>query len=230
MKKNKKGKLIVIEGTDGTGKGTQFLRLIERLRKTERKISTFDFPQYDKPSSFFVTQYLNGKYGTADQVGPYKASVFYAVDRFDIAPDIRKKKAAGDLLISNRYVESNMGHQGAKIKSRKERLKFFKWLKEMEYEILGIPRPDLCIILHMPAEIAQKLVDKKAKRGYIKGKKRDIHEADINHLKLAEKTYLEIAGLFPKTHVVVECVEKGRLLSIDEVHEKIWKIVKNHIS
>ena len=108
-------------------------------------------------------------------------------------------------------------------------MKFFNWLKETEYGILGIPKPDLCIILHIPADVAQKLVDKKAKRKYIGGKKRDIHEADLGHLKLAEKTYLEIARLFPKTYVVVECMDKGRLLSIDEVHEKIWKIVKNNI-
>ncbi|MDE2000985.1 MAG: thymidylate kinase [Patescibacteria group bacterium] len=225
----KKGKLIIIEGTDGTGKGTQFAKLIERIKRSGKKVATFDFPQYGKPSAFFVEQYLNGKYGTAKQVGPYKASLFYAMDRFDIAPKVAEALREGKMVVSNRYVESNMGHQGAKIADRAKRMRFFRWVKDTEYGLLDIPKPDLCIILHIPAEIAQQLVDKKASRKYIHGRKRDIHEADLGHLKLAERVYLEIARLFPKTHVVIECVEKGRLLSIDEVHEKIWRAVKNRI-
>ena len=228
----KKGNFIVIEGTDGSGKTKQFEKLVSRLCKEGRKVAKFDFPQYDKPSSYFVREYLNGNYGTAYEVGPKKGSLFYAVDRFDAGFSIRKAEKAGKICISNRYIGSNMGHQGGKISTKKRRKEYFKWLNELEFGILGIPKPDLNIILHVPAEIAQKLVDNKSAnmRRYANGKKRDIHEADIKHLKHAEIVYLEIAKLFPKNFIVVECVEKGRLLSIDEIHEKIWKIVKKVIS
>ena len=227
----KKGKFVVIEGTDGSGKTKQAKKLIARLRKMGHKVAEFDFPQYGKSSSFFVREYLNGNYGTSDEVGPLKGSLFYALDRFDAGFSIRKAEKEGRICISNRYIGSNMGHQGGKILTKKGRREYFKWLNELEFEILGIPKPDLNIILHVPAEIAQKLVDNKSAnmRKYANGKKRDIHEADIKHLKHAEMVYLEIAKLFPKNFVLVECVEKGRLLSIDEVHEKIWKIVKKVI-
>jgi dTMP kinase len=228
----KKGNFIVIEGTDGSGKTKQAKKLASRLIKEGHKIAEFDFPQYDKPSSFFVREYLNGNYGSADEVGPLKGSLFYALDRFDAGFSIRRAEKEGRICISNRYIGSNMGHQGGKILTKKGRREYFKWLNELEFEILGIPKPDLNIILHVPAEMAQKLVDKKSEsmRKYANGKKRDIHEADIRHLKHAEMVYLEIAKLFPKNFVLVECVEKGRLLSIDEIHEKIWKIVKKVIS
>ncbi len=228
----KQGKFIVIEGTDGSGKTKQFEKLVSRLRKIGKRVAEFDFPQYSKPSSFFVREYLNGRYGGADKVGPKKGSLFYALDRFDAGFAIRRAEEMGKICVSNRYIGSNMGHQGGKIKTRKGRREYFKWLENLEFGILGIPRPDVNIILHVPAEIAQSLVDKKGKamRKYANGKKRDIHEADIKHLKHAEMVYLEIAKLFPKNFILVECFEKGRLLSIDEVHEKVWKIVKKVIA
>lgn len=225
-KNHKKGIFIVIEGTDGSGKTEQFKKLIVKLKAHDFKIATFDFPQYEKPSSHFVKEYLNGKYGDWKEVGPYKASIFYALDRFGAGKEIEKELKTGKIVISNRYVASNMGHQGSKIKSKKERIKLYKWLGELEFEILGIPRPMLNIVLHVPAKTAQKLVDKKDKREYLKGAKRDIHEDDIEHLKQAEQAYLEIVKLFPKDFYLVECVESGKLLSIEEIHEKVWKIVK----
>ncbi len=221
-----KGIFIIIEGTDGSGKTEQFKKLITKLKAHNFKIATFDFPQYEKPSSYFVKEYLNGRYGSWEEVGPYKASIFYALDRFSADKEIKKELKRGKIVISNRYVASNMGHQGSKIKSKKERIKLYKWLDELEFEILGIPRPMLNIVLHVPAKIAQKLVDKKDEREYLKGTKRDIHEDDIEHLKQAEQSYLEIVKLFPKDFCLVECVENGKLLSIEEIHEKVWEIVK----
>ncbi len=217
---------IVLEGTDGSGKTEQFKLLIKRLGEEGYPIATFDFPQYGKPSAFFVEQYLNGKYGGWEDVGPYKASVFYALDRFDVGLKITEALKAGKIVVSNRYVGSNMGHQGAKITDRKELMKFLKWVYRFEYEIMGIPRPAISIILHMPAEIAQGFVDKKGAREYVGGIKRDIHEADIKHLERAEQTYLKIAELFPKDFAVVECYENGRVLSIDEIHQKVYEIVE----
>jgi dTMP kinase len=217
---------IVLEGTDGSGKTEQFKKLVKRLKTEGYKTATFDFPQYGKPSAFFVEQYLNGQYGGWEEVGPYKASVFYALDRFDVGFEISKALKEKKICVSNRYVSSNMGHQGAKIDDEKELISFLKWVARFEYEIMGIPRPDISIILHMPAEIAQKLVDKKGSREYLGGKKRDIHEEDLKHLKQAERTYLRIAELFPSNFIVVECFENGSILSIDEIHEKIYDIIR----
>ena len=229
MTKKTKGKFIVIEGTDGSGKTAQFKKLLPRLKRAGFPVATFDFPQYGKPSCYFVERYLNGEYGGWKEVGPYKASLFYAIDRFDIGRKIRAAISKGNVVISNRYVPSNMGHQGAKIADPRERKKFFKWLYDLEYRILGIPKPDLIVVLHMPARTAQKLVDQKGSREYVKGVKRDLHEADITHLLQAERTYLEMARMFPRDFKLVECVERGRLLSILEVHEKIWRIVEKRL-
>ncbi len=222
----KSGKFIVIEGTDGSGKTTQFKKLVSRLRKAGFKIATFDFPQYGKPSSYFVREYLNGNYGTWREVGPYKASVFYALDRFSAGRQISEWLNEGKIVLSNRYVASNMGHQGAKIKNKKERKDFFKWLYKLEYGIMNIPKPDLNIVLHMPADVAQKLVDKKGAREYVGGIKRDIHEADLQHLRQAEETYLYMVKTFPKDFKVVDCVKRGNLLSPEDIHKVVYKITE----
>jgi dTMP kinase len=223
-KTKRRGRLIVIDGTDGTGKTTQMALLVKRLRADKHQVGITDFPRYGLPSAYFVEKYLNGKYGQANEVDPSAASLFYALDRFDAKAEIKKMLAKPGVVVSNRYVSANMGHQGGKFSSRRERRKFFQWLDTLEHELLGLPRPDLTIILHVPAAIAQRLVDRKGRRAYIR-RKRDLHEADINHLKAAEQTYLEMVNLFPNFRVV-ECVEKGELLSPAAVHEKIWQTIQ----
>ena len=225
----KKGLFIMIEGTDGSGKGTQTNILVDRLKKENIKVEQISFPQYGEPSAFLVEEYLNGKYGTADQVGPYKASVLYATDRFAASPKIKKWLAKGKVVIANRYVASNMGHQGGKIKDRKKRQEYFDWNYNLEYNILQIPRPDINLILHVTPEISQELVDKKDDREYLKGKKRDIHEDDINHLINAEQAYLEIAQTYPEFSVI-ECVKNEKILTIEEIHAIIWKEIKKHLN
>ena len=222
--KDRKGRFIVIDGTDGSGKATQTKLLVEELALAGYKVEMTDFPQYGTKSAGLIEEYLNGKYG---QVGPEAASIFYAIDRFDASFKIRQWLKEGKVVISNRYVTANAGHQGGKIADDFQRLKFFKWLNNLEYVIFGIPKPDLNIILHMPAQMAQKLVDKKSadERKYANGKKRDLHEADIKHLKNAEKVYLEIAKLFPNTKLV-ECVADGKLLPPSAVHNKVWELVR----
>ena len=220
----KHGKFIVIEGTDGSGKTEQFERLILRLPE-DIKFATLDFPQYGRESSYFVRRYLKGEYGSGDEVGPKKASLFFALDRFDVSSEIKKWLGDGKLVVSNRYVASNMGYQGGKIEKKEEREKLFRWIHELEFETLGIPRPDLNIILHMPAVVSYELISKKGEQDYIGGKGCDIREADFDYLKRAEEAYLEIAKLFPKDFTLVECVDNGKLLPIEEVHERIWKVV-----
>jgi dTMP kinase len=219
------GKFIVIEGPDGSGKSEQFKRLIAKISPVA-KLQTAHFPQYQESSSYFVREYLAGNYGTVDQVGPYQASLFYAMDRFDAAGKrINRWLAEGDTVILDRYVGSNMGHQGAKINDEGERLVFFKWLYELEYHTLQIPKPNLNIILHVPARIAQDLRSKQAKKndGSIRN---DIHEQDLAYLEKTEKVYLQLATLFPEDFTVIECAPGGILLSIEEVHEKVWAVVQ----
>ena len=202
--------------------------LKKKLQEEGFKVSVFDFPQYEKPSAWFVEQYLNGKFGSLDEVGPYEAAVFYAIDRYAVKREIEDALQAGRLVISNRYVTASMGHQGAKITDKDKRQKFFQWLDKFEYEILGIHRPDLNIILHVPAEISQSLVDKKGYRGYVGGQRRDLHESNLEHLKLAEQVYLQMAEQFPHFYLV-ECFVSGKLLSPEEIHAKIWQLVLEKI-
>ncbi len=222
-----KGKFIVIDGTDGSGKATQAELLVKRLKKEKCKVKIFDFPQYGQKSAGLVEEYLNGKYGSAKEVGPYRASIFYACDRYDASFKIRKFLEAGFVIVSNRYVTANMGHQGGKIQNAKERKKYFDWLYELEYGIFGIPKPDLNIILHVDAAVAQKLVDSKGQRGYTK-KKRDLHEKDLKHLRDAEKVYLEIAKTM-KNFKLISCTQDKCIMDRSVISELIWKEVKKTI-
>jgi len=225
----KKGKFIVIDGTDGSGKATQSKLLTMRLKKEGYDVKMADFPQYGKKSAGMVEEYLNGKCGKAEEVGPYRASIFYACDRYDASFKIKKWIDNGKIVISNKYVAANMGHQGGKIKNKNKRKEYFKWLYDIEFKIFNIPKPDLNIILHVDATIAQKLVDKKEKRAYIEKGKRDIHEKDLKHLKNAERVYLEISKIF-KNFCLIECTEKGKIMTIEKVSNLIWnkinKIIK----
>ena len=220
------GKLVVIDGTDGSGKGTHAGMLIERLTRENRKVRLADFPQYGKVSAYFVEKYLRGEYGTGDEVGPYRASLFYALDRYDASFDMRTWLADGEIIISNRYVSSNMGHQAGKIADPVERAKCIAWLKELEYGMLALPKPDVNILLYVPPEIGQQLVDQKAAREYTQGKKRDIHEADIEHLRQASASYLEVAK--NEGWKVINCMLQDgvTLRTKDDIHEEIYAYLK----
>lgn len=218
---NTTGKLIVIDGIDGSGKGTQTKILIDRLLQDGYKVKMADFPQYDSRSSDFIKEYLNGKYGSAKEVGPFRASALFAVDRYDASFKIKAWLNEGYIVVSNRYVSSNMGHQGGKIIDPIKRKRFLDWVYDLEYNLFQIPKPDLNIILHVDAEIGFKLVENKEIRNYLSGEQRDIHEADINHLRSAEKVYLEIAKSYPN-FTLIECSKNGQILKRDEIHEMIW--------
>lgn len=221
--KVKNGKFIVLDGTDGSGKATQIGLLTERLKLKGFRPQVLDFPRYGMKSAYQVEQYLNGVYGSAKNLGPYIPSIFYATDRFAASFEARELLEKGATLISNRYVTASMGHQGGKITSHKERFKFYKWLNNLEYGIFQLPKPDLTLILHVPAGLAQKLVDKKAARKYIHGKKRDLHEKDLGHLKAAERTFLEISRKFG--YPIIECCDKNKILSPEIIADLIWKKV-----
>ncbi len=231
MQKN--GKFIVLDGTDGSGKTTQFRMLKDRLEKNGKKVKIADFPQYGKKSAGPVEKYLNGKYGTAKSVGPYRGSIFYACDRYDASFKIKKWLEDGRIVISNRYVSSNMGHQGGKISDKNERKKYFEWLYDLEFNIFKIPRPDLNVILHVEAEIAQKLIEEKRKhnrsRRYIENNEsKDIHEKDLQHLKDAEKVYLEISKMF-SDFTIIECTKNKKILTRKKINEILWNKIQKII-
>lgn len=214
------GKFIVIDGTDGSGKTVQANRLIERLRAEGRDSQLQDFPRYGKPSAWFVEKYLKGEYGSAAEVGPKLASVFFALDRYDAAPQIRESLSRGSILVSNRYVSANKGHQMGKIENPQDQMDFLGWLNEFEYNLMGIPKPDLTLLLHVPADIGFELSRSRD------GERTDIHQKDIEHLRAAERAYLRLPEIdTAENWKVVECVVDGKLLTIDAIHELIWSQV-----
>ncbi len=213
------GKFVVIDGPDGSGKSTQMKLLLNTLEVSGYDPAVFDFPQYGQPSAAMAEKYLNGDYG---KLGPQAASIFYAIDRFDASFKKRELMRQGKIIVSDRYVSSNAGHQGTKIDDYGERIKFYKWLDNLEFGIYNIPKPDLTIILHIPHEKTLELIDGRLQKG---GRAKDIHEQDVEHLKRAEQVYLEIAELMPNTRLV-ECVENGQLLTPNEIHGKVWELVR----
>ena len=149
------GKLIVIEGSDGSGKATQTRKLYERLRDLEVNVQRVTFPNYESESSALITMYLRGDFGgSAEAVNPYAAATFYAVDRFAGYKDWKNFYEQGGIVLSDRYVGSNMAYQAAKFKKKSERNKFWTWLEDLEFERFKLPRPDLTIFLDMPEKNA----------------------------------------------------------------------------
>lgn len=221
---NTSGTFLVIEGTDGSGKGTQFKLLVDRLRDEGYGVATFDFPQYDQPSSYFVKEYLNGNYGSGEDVGPYTSSLFYALDRYEASFKIREALKEGKIVLSNRFTGSNMAHQGTKFNHAEERRGYFIWLDNLEFQMLNIPRPDRSIVLRVPANIAQALVDQKEKRSYTENK-RDIHEADLAHMEKSVEVYDDLCQLFPKDFIRLDCVRNKELMDIETVAKLVWETV-----
>lgn len=219
------GLFIVLEGADGSGKTTQFNLLAERLKAMGFEIEVFDFPRYDHPSSHFVRQYLNGAYGPASSVSPYTASLFYALDRYEAAPAIRSALKENKIVLSNRFVGSNMAHQGSKFKNPVEQRGFFIWEDGLEFNLLNIPRPTINIYLRVPAETSFKLIGEKAARSYT-SKTHDEHEADIEHLRQSVATYDLLTQLFPKDFTAIECTKEGELLSVPEINNMIWEVLR----
>jgi dTMP kinase len=231
-----KGKFIVFEGIDGSGKNTQTRLLLDHFRRENRDVVTYDFPQYSAKSAGLLEEYLNGKYGSADEVGPYRASIFYACDRYDASFKIREWLDQGKILVCDRYLASNIGHQGGKIQDKAEREKFIKWLYNLEYGIFGIPKPDIIFILKTSPEFSRKLSPqitdkekKKKRKAYLGDKKRDIHEDDLTHLANSLNSYLEAAKEFPNDFRIIECIENKKLLSPEIIHQKVWKEIKKNI-
>ncbi|OGI77441.1 hypothetical protein A3C57_00735 [Candidatus Nomurabacteria bacterium RIFCSPHIGHO2_02_FULL_33_12] len=228
MNKKEKGKLIVIDGTDGSGKTTQIDLLAKRLKKDGFKIKTVDFPEYYKNFfGGFIGHCLSEQYFNFLKVHPKIASVLYAADRFESSSEIRKWLDGGYIVLANRYVSANQIHQGGKIKSNKKREAYLEWLDEMEYKVFKIPRPDIVLYLSLPIDIILKLIDernKKTKRSYLKNKK-DVHESDKDFLINSRKSAMWLATKL-KNFIKIDCAEKKSIRTREDIHEEVFNNIK----
>lgn len=211
------GKLIVIEGLDGSGKSTQLDILCKKLSDMGKENRRVSFPDYDSDSSALVKMYLSGKFGTKpSDVNPYAASLFYAVDRFaSFKTDWGDFYNRGGIIISGRYTTSNAIHQTSKM-PESEWKGFLDWLYELEYGKVSIPKPDLVIFLDMPIEVSQKLLS-----GRYNGDeaKKDIHESDVEYLAACRKAARFVAGY--SDFVTIPCAENGNPRSIEDISKEI---------
>jgi dTMP kinase len=228
----KKGKLIVIDGTDGSGKATQVALLVKRLKKEGKIVKVVDFPEYYKNFfGAFIGHCLSEQYYNFLNVHPKIASVLYAADRFESSEELRSWLKKGYIVVANRYVSANQIHQGGKIKNAKKRNDFIKWLDKMEYEVFGIPRPDVTLYLSLPINIVLQLLKErdssKMKREYLK-KKKDVHEADVNHLINSRKSALWLSKTIPN-FIKIDCAPKKEILSREQIHEMVYEKVKKII-
>ena len=222
------GKLFVIDGTDGSGKQTQFQKLQERLDKEGIEYKTVSFPNYDSPSSSLVKMYLSGEFGeNAKDVSPYIASTFYAADRYaTYKKDLEEYYNNGGLILADRYTTANMVHQAGKISDEKEREKFLTWLWDFEFNLYGLPVPTEAFFLNMPPEYAFKLMENR-KNKFTHEDKKDIHERDKNHII---DSYNAACSLVDKYNwYEVKCVKENKLRTIEDIHEEIYNEIKKHI-
>lgn len=231
INKNIGGKFFVIDGVDGSGKGTQTKILAKKLEEEGFNVLIADFPQYGNKSAALVEEYLNGKFGSAKEVTPYQASIFYACDRFAASKKLKEHLNQGGVIISNRYVSSNQIHQAGKIEDGKELDKFLDWLDELEFDIFKIPKPDKVFFLNVPFEIGRELVLKKSQeeRSYIDSnsdKKRDLHEEDEDHLKDAYNRACFLSKKFDYWEEI-KCYDGKNLRDIEDIHEELYKKILN---
>ena len=215
------GKLIVIEGTDGSGKSTQFRRLTERLTQEGKTFQKLVFPQYSEPSSALIRMYLGGEFGSKpSDVNAYAASAFYAVDRYASYKKVWGEfYEQGGLILSDRYTTSNAVHQASKEPAEKQ-ADFLKWLYELEYDRLGLPRPDLVIYLDVPTDFTEKMM---RGREAATNTAADIHEQDVEYLAVCRRTGRAAAEYYNWT--VINCVKDGAMRSIEDIHEEIYRHV-----
>jgi dTMP kinase len=217
--------LVAIEGIDGSGKGTQAGRLTERLRLEGVSVELLSFPRYQATRfGKAIGDFLNGRFGPLDQVHPILASLLYAGDRFESREVLKAAIQANEVVVLDRYVASNIAHQGAKLTgSLRQELK--EWVETVEFDIFALPKPDLVVLLDLPAEAAQKLIAKKSARSYT-DKKADLQEADGAYLAEVRRVYLELAANEPRWRIV-PCLKNGTLRPIGEIGDEIDEIVQS---
>lgn len=222
------GKLFVIDGTDGSGKQTQFQKLEERLKKDNIDYRTVSFPNYESSSSSLVKMYLSGEFGTnAKEISPYIASTFYAADRYaTFQIGYKEYYENGGIILADRYTTANMVHQAGKIDNSEEREKFLNWLWDFEFNLYHLPIPTEVFFLNMPVEKSLELI-KNRENKFTHDNKKDIHESDKNHLIDAYHAACEVAKKYDWYEI--ECVRNNQIRTIDDIHEEIYTEIKKHI-
>lgn len=222
-----KGKLIVIDGTDGSGKTTQKELLINHLKKDGHKIKTIHFPDYSNFFGGFIGHCLTEQYYNFVGVHPKIVSVLYAADRWESSEKIKKWLDDGFTVVLDRYVSANQIHQGGKISNVKKREAYIKWLDEMEYKVFKIPKPDITIYLSLPTELIARLIkerNKNAVRVYA-GNKKDVHEVDLDFQNNSRKSALWLST-YLKNFKKIDCADKKGILTREVIHEMVYKEVK----
>lgn len=217
-----KGLFIVLDGNDGSGKATQAERLGQYFKEKGTSYEKVDFPAYERNFfGAFVGECLAGQHGDFLHMDPKVASTLYALDRLESAPRVRAALAEGKVVIADRYASSNQIHQGGKIDDEQERIEFLKWLDKMEFEVLGIPRPDAIIYLRVPVERSLKLLsEKRAAKNQHVGEMKDTVEEDRQYLERSHATANWLATHESNWHVVL-CEKDGEMRSIDDIHSEI---------
>ena len=215
------GKLIVIEGTDGSGKSTQFRLLTQRLENESIAFQKIVFPQYSEPSSALIRMYLGGEFGTnPSDVNAYAASSFFAIDRYASYKKVWGQwYEQGGLVVSDRYTTSNAVHQASK-EPEETRQDFLKWLYDFEYDRLGLPRPDLTLYLDVPTDFTEQLLRRREHDTHTTA---DIHERDSAYLAACRRAGRAAADYYGWT--IISCTENGKMRSIEDIHEEIYRHV-----
>jgi len=223
----KKGRLIVIDGSDGSGKATQTKLLVSKLRENGLRVKTMDFPRYE--NNFFgefIGECLTGEYGNFLTLDPHITSVLYAADRFESSEKLKKWLDDGFIVILDRYVSANQIHQGGKIFDSAKRKKFLQWLDKMEYDIFKLPRPSKVIYLDVPIATSVGLLRQaQQKKQYQKDGKKDLVEQSRDYLENARRSALWLSRE-NKNWTRVECVKNDKLRSIENIHNELLNIVR----
>jgi dTMP kinase len=219
--------LVVIEGIDGSGKGTQASRLRERLEQRGLRVGLLSFPRYSE--TFFgqrIADFLNKKFGELHEVDPFLAALLYAGDRLESKAELNRLLASSDVLILDRYVPSNIAHQAGK-RTGAERQQLADWIEKIEYDIHGLPRPDLVVLLDTPANVSKDLIARKAQRDYTDAAA-DMQEADTDYLSRVRTAYRELA--FERHWAIVPVTESDELRAIEAITADIEALVDQSLA
>ena len=221
---NKRARLIVIDGGDGCGKNTQTLKLVERLEKEGKNVKYLTFPDYNKNTSIFVKKYLNGDFGSREEVKPQVASLFFALDRYATINEWKSIFEDPEMIvICDRYVTSNMLYQMVRYENNDQQLAFLRWLETTEYDLLDLPTPDIVLFLTLPLYVRKDmLLNRLGKTG---GSTGDIHERDMDYLRQIDDAQYKLVNKF--NMIGIDCsTEDNKVKTIEEIHEIIYNTLK----
>lgn len=221
--------LIAIEGIDGAGKGTQAGRLVTALRETGLRVDSLQFPRYSATTfGAAIGDFLNGRFGSLNDVHPQLAAVLYAGDRFESRDLLLRMMEANDVVVLDRFVGSNLAHQSAKLDGA-ARTALIEWIEKVEFDVFKLPRPKLTILIDMSSQMSRELVSRKAARDYT-DQEADLQESDLPYLERVRRCYLALAHSRLEWRTVHGLSDDGSLRTIDDVGSEILSIVKEATS